>query len=545
MLKYEGVIIFTLLLLFFVPLIWAAPSFDGDRVGGFERPESRVFVHTHFGAAKDGTTGTIDVIDMAMNTRLTGKPPVIDPRVGYPINTWLIGKPLDKLELNPSRVHFELADKAGPLSFEGQVTHGVITGVVEDRGMKLPFRLDLMAKIDPSRYTGIYQVGPGHFIRIAPDIVSLFSFDTQSGQIRFLLPRSGTDFVCGPGVNTYPVEAAIHFTTNQLGHVTAMQWKPENAPALVGTPIKALPEDEVSFTNGETTLSGTLVLPPKKGPHPAVVLVNGAGSHVRSEQRVLADFFALNGVATFIYDKRGCGTSTGDWHKSCFDDLAGDALAGLELLKKRPDINPHQIGLWGGSQGGWIVSLDASRSTAVAFIINVSGPGITPEAQGVYCVEHWMKLTGSSETDIHEAVSLYQLISRCTRTGSGWDELEAARKADQNKPWYNACPYLGCCAAGAEKQWQLIWDYDPVPALRKVHCPVLAIFGELDSLVPAQKSADIWRTTLTEAGNQDVVIKIVPHADHGIADTRTWITLPDFFTLQRDWLLKHVTVNPY
>ncbi|MGA3283414.1 MAG: alpha/beta fold hydrolase [Verrucomicrobiota bacterium] len=543
MLKYEGVIIFALLLLFFVPSIWAAASFDGDWVGGFERPESRVFVHTHFGAANDGTTGTIDVIDLAINTRPMGKPPVIDPRFGYPINTQLMGKPLDKLELNPSRVHFELADKASQLSFEGQVTNGVMTGLVEDRGKKFPFRLDFVIKIDPSRYTGIYHVGSGHFIRIGPDIVSLFSFDTQSGQLRFLLPRTEADFVCGPGAKAYPVQATIHFTTNQLGRVTAMQWKEETAPALVGTPIKELQEEEVSFKNGETTLSGTLVLPPTKGPHPAVVLVHGAGPGIRSNFRFLADFFALNGVAALMYDKRGCGTSTGDWRKSGFDDFAGDALAGLELLKNRPDINPHQIGLWGVSQGGWIVGLAASRSTNVAFIISVSGPGITPEAQGVVAVEHWMKAAGFSETDLREARSLYLLNSRCTRTDSGWDEFEAVRKAAQNKPWYNANPYLGCCASGAEKQWQLIWDYDPVPALRKVYCPVLSIFGELDSLVPAQKSADIWKTALTEAGNQDVVIKIVPHADHGIADTRNWITLPDFFTLQRDWLLKHVTVN--
>jgi pimeloyl-ACP methyl ester carboxylesterase len=539
--KHQRTTIFLLLFLC-VPSIWAAASFDGDWVGGFERPESRVFVHTHFGAAKDGTTGTIDVIDLAINTRPMGKLLVIDPRVGFPINTWLIGKPLDKLELNPSRVHFELADNANPLSFEGQVTNGVMTGVVEDRGMKLPFRLDLMAETDPSRYIGIYHVGSGHFITIRPDIVSLFSFDTQSGQISFLLPRSEADFVCGPGVKTYPLEATIHFTTNQLGQVTAMQWNPENAPVLVGTPIK-LQEEEVLFTNGETTMSGTLVLPPNKGPHPAVVFVYGTGPSTRSSTRFLADFFALNGVAALMYDKRGCGSSTGDWRKSGFDDLAGDALAGLELLKNRPDINPHQIGLWGISQGGWIVGLAASRSTNVAFIISVSGPGITPEAQGAFCVEHWMKAAGFSETDLREALSLYRLNSRCTRTGSGWDEFEAARKAVQNKPWYNANPYSGCCASGAEKQWQLIWDYDPVPALRKVHCPVLSIFGELDSLVPAQKSADIWKTALTEAGNQDVVIKIVPHADHGIADTRNWTTLPDFFTLQRDWLLKHVTVN--
>jgi len=522
MVKYQRTTIFLLLFLC-VPSIWADASFDGDWVGGFERPESLVFVHTHFQVGKDRTTGTIDLIDKAKV-----------------VNPGLMGKQLDKLELNPSRAHFELADKASQLSFEGQVTNGVMTGVVEERGKKFPFRLDLMAETDPSRYAGIYQVGPEHFIKIAPDIVSLFSFDTQSGQIRFLLPRSETDFVCGPGVKTYPVEATIHFTTNQLRQVTTMQWKPENAPALAGHPIK-LQEKEVSFENGKTTLSGTLVLPPNKGPYPAVVLVHGSGPGIRSNSRFLADFFALNGVATLVYDKRGCGTSTGDWRKSGFDDFAGDALAGVKLLKNRPDINPHQIGLWGVSQGGWIVGLAAARSTNVAFIISVSGPGITPEAQGAFVVEHRMKAADFSEADLHEALSLYRLNSRCAQTDSGWDEFEAARKTAQNKPWYS--DDLNVDAPGAQKQWQLIWDYDPVPVLRKVHCPVLSIFGELDPLVPVQKSADIWKTALTEAGNQNVVIKIFPHADHSITDTRNGTALPDFFTLQRDWLMQHVTVN--
>jgi dienelactone hydrolase len=511
----------SLLLFLCVPSIWASPSLNGDWIGGFERPESHVFVHAHFWATNNGTTGTIDVIDMAMDTRL-------------------VGRPLDKLKLNPSRVHFELADKASQLSFEGQVTNGVMTGVVEDGGRKLPFRLDSMAKINPSRYVGIYQVGPGHFIRLAPFNVSLFSLDTQSGQIRFLFPRSETDFVCGSGVQTYPVEATIHFTTNQLGRVTAMQWETENAPALVGTPIK-LQEEEVSFTNGETTLSGTLVLPPNKGPHPAVVIVHGSTSNLRSQSRTMADFFALNGVAALIYDKRGSGNSTGDWRKSGFDDLAGDALAGLELLKNRPDINPHQIGLWGASQGGWIVGLAASRSTSVAFIISVSGPGITPEAQDAFVIEHRMKAEDFSDADLNEAISLYQLDSHCAQMGSGWDEFEAACRVVQNKPWYNNDVHPH--DPSDQQQWQLIWNYDPVPVLREVHCPVLSIFGELDPLVPAQKSADIWKTALTEAGNHDVVIKIFPHADHSINDTRTWMPLPDFFTLQRDWLLRHVTVN--
>jgi dienelactone hydrolase len=543
--KYQRTTIFFLLFLC-LPSIWAASSLDGDWIGGFDRPASYVYVHTHFAPTTSGTTGTIDMLDWGARFTLAAD--------------W----PLDKLERTPSRVHFELADKPypysvltvppGPLSFDGRMTNGVITGVVEDSGRKLPFRLEWAAGIDPSRYTGTYQVGPGHLISIiqyfAPYVRSLFFSDSQSDQEGILLPRSEADFLCGSGVKVYPVQAAVHFTINQTGQVTALQWKPKNAPALAGTPIQ-LPEEEISFTNGDVTLSGTLVLPLTKAPHPAVVVCGGSDPWVRSELRALADFFAVNGVAALIYDKRGCGSSTGDLNTSGFDDSAGDALAGLELLKNRPDINPHQIGLWGISEGGWIVSLAASRSTDVAFIISISGAGITPEADGAYQVEHWMKAAGYSKADGNEARSLFLLNSRYWATGSDWNEVETACKADQKKPWYNANPFLRngvsdllhSSAFGGDKHYQLIRNYDPVPALRKVHCPVLAVLGELDVLVPARKSADIWKTALTEAGNHDVVIKMFPHTDHLIEDPRTWISPPDYYTLELGWLLKHVTVN--
>ena len=84
---------------------------------------------------------------------------------------------------------------------------------------------------------------------------------------------------------------------------------------------------------------------------------------------------------------------------------------------------------------------------------------------------------------------------------------------------------------------------DPVPALHKVHCPVLAMFGESDPLVPARQSAEIWKTALREAGNHDVVVNIFPHAGHAMGDPRTGAPVPGFIARQRDWLLKHVTVG--
>jgi pimeloyl-ACP methyl ester carboxylesterase len=194
------------------------------------------------------------------------------------------------------------------------------------------------------------------------------------------------------------------------------------------------------------------------------------------------------------------------------------------------------------SQGGWLVGLAASRSTNVAFIIGVSGPGITPEAQGAFTVESRMKTSGFAEADIRDALSLYERNSRCARSNSGWDEFEAACKTVKAKRWYNDDIHPYNRGDSELKQWQLIWNYDPVPVLQKVHCPVLSIFGEIDPLVPAQRSADIWKSALETAGNKNVTIKIFPHADHGINDARTGTQPAEYFSLQRDWLAQHLTI---
>jgi pimeloyl-ACP methyl ester carboxylesterase len=134
------------------------------------------------------------------------------------------------------------------------------------------------------------------------------------------------------------------------------------------------------------------------------------------------------------------------------------------------------------------------------------------------------------------------LNSRCAQTNTGWEALEVARAAARKKSWFN--PDVSPYDPGDPdlKQWQLIWNYDPVPVLRTVHCPVLSIFGERDPLVPPQRSADAWQAALWEGGNRDVTIKIFPRADHGIADTKNGIPLADYFVLQRDWLLKRTNI---
>lgn len=80
-------------------------------------------------------------------------------------------------------------------------------------------------------------------------------------------------------------------------------------------------QEEVSFRNGDVTLSGTLLLPLTKETHAAVVFLHGAGSEGRYAARFLAEYFTRHDIAALIYDKRGVGKSTGDWKRSDFTDL--------------------------------------------------------------------------------------------------------------------------------------------------------------------------------------------------------------------------------
>src|SRR2546429_564587 len=129
-----------------------------------------------------------------------------------------------------------------------------------------------------------------------------------------------------------------------------------------------LPNDEVKFTikfkPGDVGIQGTIDIPDSGfifGSPLSNISVNNSKVH-----------FARRGIATLIYDNRGSGESTG-YPRAGFDDLAGDVLAALQLLKGRKDIDPKQIGLWAGSQAGWISPLAASRSKDVAFVMLMSG----------------------------------------------------------------------------------------------------------------------------------------------------------------------------
>jgi uncharacterized protein len=52
-------------------------------------------------------------------------------------------------------------------------------------------------------------------------------------------------------------------------------------------------------------------------------------------------------------------------------------LAGMAYLKGRKEIDPRHTGVIGHSEGGMVGPLAASRSSDIAFVVMLAGPGVS------------------------------------------------------------------------------------------------------------------------------------------------------------------------
>jgi len=311
------------------------------------------------------------------------------------------------------------------------------------------------------------------------------------------------------------------------------------------TAVKAVPytQEEVRYKNGNVSLAGTLFVPGTRAPHPAIVFHHGAYEDTRAVWRSYADHFAQRGIACLIYDNRGSGDSTG-YPRASFEDLADDAVAGVQLLKNRQDINPRQIGLFASSQGGWISPLAASRSKDVAFIMLIAGPGVSVARNVLYESETKLRSGGFTEEEIKTALAAKQSIEHMASTQS-WAKAEPLYQAAQNEKWF---PLIGIPQKNSWFRWwwTLVGNYDPAPVWEKITIPVLNVEGELDKNVPAEESLARMDQSLKRAGNKDCTFKIFPKADHSIrlasqSGTPLFFA-PGFLDFITDWLLKRVSV---
>ena len=278
----------------------------------------------------------------------------------------------------------------------------------------------------------------------------------------------------------------------QKGFTMALTLTPGTVERLrPQTPSEPFPysTEEVSFSNGDAVLSGTLTWPEGwngRKKVPVAIMVTGSGQQNRDEELmghkpflVIADYLARHGVATLRYDDRGVASSTGDASSSTTMDNMEDAWAGIGLLRSMDKFS--KVGVIGHSEGGEIAFMLGARGE-VDFLVSMAGPGV----QG-------------------DSILLLQNLNALRQSGYSMNitkEFVRTQIHAQGSPWLD-----------------FFIDYDPVQDIRAVRCPALILNGGKDTQVDASVNVPSIESNLPRGRRGRFVskrtkVKVYPDLNH-------------------------------
>lgn len=408
-------------------------------------------------------------------------------------------------------------------------------------------RVVSLGTAEQTALVGTYRTDSGRTIGIAPfsEFGSrLMLIDYRTGRIGPLYPVSRQRLIVGHAIiaPVFPADT-LTLTWSGAGTVERIRFAERGQPVADAARL-ATRDEEVQFTSGAVRLSGTLVLPAGPAPYPAIVLAHGSNAQTRDALGPWSRFFVSQGFAVLSYDKRGTGTSTGDWKVADFDALADDVIAGVRFVSARPDIDRARVGLWGISQAGWILPIVAANAAPeVAFLIVHAGSGATVREEGIHYLQAELRAAGLPPSSVTVGVRYQQLDDVVTATGQGWDALQ--HYYDRHRP---AEPWLWPPRAPddwSRSYFRMLMSFDPTSYWQRVRCPVLLFYGELDANVPPAVSWPPIERALREGGNARATKVLLSSANHVFLEAKTggrdeYAGLsrfaPGYFSRMDEWL---------
>lgn len=321
---------------------------------------------------------------------------------------------------------------------------------------------------------------------------------------------------------------------------------------------------DARFDAGDAVLAGQLMEPADAGPDtPLVVYAHGSeelgwiGS-ARDPYQMVG-----RGVSVFVYDKRGTGLSTGDYSQN-FPQLADDLVAASAEAKRLAKGRYGRFGLFGLSQGGWIVPLAAERAGADFAGI---GYGLVVDIleEDAAQVELELREAGYDDDVIAKAKEITDTTALLATSGyrKGLEQLDALRARYGDEPWFAIIRggfsgvILGMSTDDLREngipmfdRLNIDWTLVPIDVLREVDVPQLWVLAGKDREAPIEKTLE--RLKMLRGEGKDITIYVFPDTDHGMWEyheapdgAREYTRVTDgFYTLMADWA-KGVSKPPY
>ena len=320
------------------------------------------------------------------------------------------------------------------------------------------------------------------------------------------------------------LEVELHFkgelNNDKINGTIEMQGGPPNMNMTFNLakqpkfPEKAYSIERLSISSKDVVLSADIYKPHTEGLHPAIVLLHGSSSNLRSDYIFYADYFVKLGFEVLIFDKRGNGESTGSYYSSSYDDLIADVTACLETMYKRKSVIKDKIGLWGLSQGALLLSKITTNTNIPGFLIAISPDVNSVTEAAAYSDSLRVLNLGGSEIDGKIAAESHRKVERMLRAGNSYEQVEDfIHQNAQKYIFMNQTGLYGNINIDKNEFNGFYWQGRTEKFLsfwKNIKIPTLIIYGSRDSFVDAERNM----STLRNLNNGNIDMKLFPKANH-------------------------------
>jgi uncharacterized protein len=400
------------------------------------------------------------------------------------------------------------------------------------------------SKLLDSCYVGAYRLADGSVVDIARSEADTLRWRKFDGTTGALHKKENGSWRSTFGWTDRPDGHTVSFSDCGISEIEFDGQEARRIPFDVN--------DTLFEGRGGVKLAGRLVLPEGKDPVPIMVLVHGAERESARESYALQRLLPAENVGVFVYDKRGTGGSEGKYTQD-FDTLADDAVVAMREAKRIAAERCARIGYQGGSQGGWVAPLAATRAP-VDFLIVSFGLAVSVIDEDQEQVALEMRLKGHSQEEISKALEVASAAEAVFESGftKGFERFDAVRAKYRNESWYKdlhgnythfILPYTGgdLREKGKDFAFGTPFRYDPMPTLRAVKASQLWILGEDDLEAPSVETSRRIKTLIAEG--KPITLAVYSGAEHGMTE---YETMPDgarvstrystgYFAMMRDF----------